>query len=151
MFKRRATGSPMHDDGNEIPASWERLAARGADAGQIAEHAVALWRGMSEALFPIIGQSGITALYQRSVYLAGVDHHCLQRAGELATAPDPFAPLRAALAPLSGTEAALAASALAYTFRDQLVHLIGCPLTERLLRSAWTVPPRSQVVRDSAP
>lgn len=140
----------MHDDGNEIPASWERLAARGADAGQIAEHAIALWRGMSDALSPIIGQSGITALYQRSIYLTGIDHRCLRGAGELAAAPDSFAPLRTALAPLSGTDAALAASALAYTFRDLLAHLIGGSLTERLLRSVWISPTSGQAVQDTA-
>jgi hypothetical protein len=140
----------MHVDGNEIPASWERLAARGADAGLIAEHAVALWRGMNEALSPIIGQSGLAALYQRSVYLTGVDHRCLQGAGELAAPPDSFAPLRAALAPLSGAEAARAASALAYTFRDLLAHLIGGSLTERLLRSVWISPSSGQAVQDTA-
>jgi hypothetical protein len=141
----------MHDDGNEIPASWERLAARGADAGQIAEHAVALCRGMSEALLPIIGQSGITALYQRSVHLTGVDHRCLQRAGEAATPADFFAALRAALAPLSGTDAARAASALAYTVRDVLVHLVGRSLTQRLLQPAWIAPARLPATRNPTP
>lgn len=140
----------MHVDGNEIPTSWERLASEGADAGEIAEHAIALWRGISEALSPIIGQSGITALYQRSVYLTSVDHRCLQGASELAAAPDSFAPLRAALAPLSGAEAASAASALAYTFRDLLAHLIGGSLTERLLRSVWNSPSSGQAVQDNA-
>lgn len=140
----------MHVDGNEIPASWERLAARGSDASEIAEHAVALWRGMNNALSPIIGQSGISALYQRSIYLTGVDYPCLQGAGKLASEPDPFAPLRAALAPLSGAEAARAASALAYTFRDLLARLIGGPLTERLLRSVWITPSNGQAVQDTA-
>lgn len=139
----------MHDDGKEIPASWKQLASAGADSGEIAEHAIALWRGISEALSPIIGQSGITALYQRSVYLTSVDHRCLQAAGELTSAPDPFALLRAALAPLSGAEAAVAASALAYTFRDLLARLIGGSLTERLLRSVWNSPSSGQAVQDN--
>ena len=141
----------MHVDGNEIPASWERLAIRGADAGEIAEHAIALWRGMSDALSPIIGQSGLAALYQRSIYLTGVDHRCLQGAGELAAAPDSFAPLRAALAPLSGTEAARVASALAYTFRDLVAQLIGGSLSERLLQSVWISPTNGQAIRGTAP
>jgi hypothetical protein len=45
----------MDDDGHDIPASWKQMAATGTDAEQIAEHAVALWHGICDALSPIIG------------------------------------------------------------------------------------------------
>lgn len=140
----------MHDDGNKIPASWGQLAATGADAGQIAEHATALWRDMSVALSPIIGLAGIAALYQRSIFLAGRDYPCLHDASVLGAAPDEFAPLHEALSAVSGADAASAASALAYTFRDLLTHLIGDSLTERLLRSVWISPSSGQAVQDNA-
>lgn len=140
----------MHDDGNEIPASWGPMAATGADAGQIADHAVALWRGISSALSPIIGPAGIAALYQRSVFLTCAEHPCLKGADALAAAPDEFSSLRASLALLSASDAALAAAALVHTFRGLLTHLIGDSLTERLLRSVWTSPSSDPAVQDTA-
>lgn len=140
----------MHADENEIPALWERMAAGGADAGQIAEQVIALWRGISDALSPIIGPAGIVALYQRSVFLTRGRHPSLHDAGVLASAPDEFAPLRAALLPLSGVDAAHTAAALVHTFRDLLTHLIGDSLTERLLRSVWSSPSSGQAAQDTA-
>jgi hypothetical protein len=140
----------MHDEGKDIPASWGRMAASGADAGQIAEHVIVLWRGIMETLSPIIGQAGVVALYQRSVFLTRHDHPCLQKAVELASPPDQFAPLHAVLTPLSAADAANAAAALMHTFRDLLDHLIGSSLTERLLRSIWNSPSSGQAAQDSA-
>lgn len=140
----------MHADQNEITASWAQIAAAGADAGQIAEHAISLWHGISDALAPIIGTAGVVALYQRSVFLTRSRHPCLQNAGVLADAPDEFAPLRAALTTLSGADAARTAAALVHTFRDLLTHLIGDSLTERLLRSVWTSPSSGEAVQDTA-
>lgn len=140
----------MHDDGNEILASWGRMAATGADAGQIADQAVALWRDISTALSPIIGPAGIAALYQRSVFLIRGEHPCLKGAGELAAAPDEFSQLHASLALLCASDAALAAAALVHTFCDLLAHLIGDSLTERLLRPVWISPSSSTAVQDTA-
>jgi hypothetical protein len=126
------------------------MADNGADAGQIAEHVVALWCGITQALSPIIGPAGIAALYQRSVFLTRREHPSLQSAAALAPAPDEFAPLRMALAALPAHEAANTATALVRTFHDLLAYLIGDSLTERLLRSVWTPPSSGQAVQDTA-
>ncbi|AND70114.1 hypothetical protein ATSB10_26600 [Dyella thiooxydans] len=140
----------MHHDGNEIPASWGKMAAAGTDAGQIAEHAVVLWRGVSAALSPIVGPAGVAALYQRSIHLTRTGHPGLPSASAPDPAPDEFESLRLALAGLSGTDAAAAATALAYTFHDLLTHLIGDSLTRRLLQSVWISPPSDQAAQDNA-
>jgi len=126
------------------------MAATGTDAGQIAVHATALWQGISEALAPVIGQAGIAALYQRSVFLTRGEYPCLQGAAALAAAPDEFSPLFTVLAAHSSEDAANAAAALVLTFRELLTHLIGDSLTERLLSSVWTSPSSGEAAQDTA-
>jgi hypothetical protein len=140
----------MHSDGKDFLSGWGRRAADRSDAGEIADDAVALWRGMGVVLSPIIGQGGMSALYQRSVYLTRIDHPCLQSVLDLATTQNDFATLHAALAQVSGPEAATAASALFGTFHSLLAHLIGESLTERLLRSVWINPSSGEAVQDNA-
>ena len=47
--------------------------SRGADAAAIASAALAVWRDIERALAPIIGQRGLTALCQHSLYVTIVE------------------------------------------------------------------------------
>lgn len=141
----------MHIQGKMIPAAWGRIAATGADAGEIAERAANLWRGVGVVLCPVIGEAGMTALYRRSVCLTLNEHPCLHSAIELAPAPDRFATLRVALSQVPAEVATPAAMALMQTFQQLLVRLIGDPLAERLLRSAWSTPSSDHAIQGTAP
>jgi hypothetical protein len=120
--------------------TFVQLAAGGANASRIAETAVAQWREIEVALSPIIGQSGVAALFKRSLHLTQANHPCLHALSEDTLQPGDYAGLHAALAQESGFDAATASDALRQTFHDLLANLIGDSLAERLLRSPGNHP-----------
>ena len=109
----------------------------GADADQLADAIVAVWREIDQALHPIIGHRGVAALYNRSLKLTAAAYPWLAQghAGALA-AVDPTA-LRATLVQQVPAEAAAAGSALFETFCGLLASLVGESLTQRLLHTVW--------------
>ena len=116
-------------------ASLTQLAADGADALQIADSAVAVWRELDGALSPIIGRRGVAALFKRSLLLTVPEHTSLVAAHwEVETLGD-FESLRATLKQHSGADAIAINGALLQQFIDLLTTLIGESLTERLLQS----------------
>ena len=121
------------------------------DCAQTADLAVATWRKIDDALWPIIGHAGMAALFKRSLYLARVDQPALTALVEAEIAPGNFALLRETLAQQSSAEVAAAAQAgLLKTFIDLLTSLIGPALTERLLRSVWDNEPSSvETIQDT--
>lgn len=124
-------------------------AADGANAGQIADIAVAIWSAIDGALSPVVGPRGSAALYKRSLHLARTDFPWLATAYEGAVHPGDFSALRATLAKQNALAAAAAHDATLQIFHDLLADLIGRPLTQRLLQSVWESPSSGNAVQDS--
>jgi len=120
-----------------------------ADAQTIAAAALLIWQDVDVALAPIIGQSGVAALYKRSIYLTLVDHPFLVTAYEGSLSPGEFVGLKTALSQQTPALALAAIISLLNTFHDLLTHLIGGSLFERLLRSVWDKPSSGDAAKDS--
>ena len=121
----------------------------GADVSRIAERATAIWKDVGIALSPIIGQTGVDALFKRSVHLTRSAHPCLATVLEDTTQPDELVILQAVLARQISATAVAANVALLQNFQDLLTSLIGWSLTERLLRPVWDEPSSGQAVQDT--
>lgn len=134
-----------------IQADLAQLAAQNADAAQIADAAVAIWRGIDAALSPIIGQRGVAALYKRSLYLSRADFPCLAAVAEGALLTKDFDGLRAALALQTRADAVGANGLLLQNFTELLSSLIGASLTERLLRSVLDHPTSGHALQETTP
>ena len=128
---------------------FSRQSEAGADASSIAKMAVLIWRDAGIALSPIIGQTGVAALFKRSIHLTRSAHPCLATVLEDTTQPDELAALQAVLAQQISATAVAANIALLQNFQDLLTSLIGLSLTERLLRPVWDKPSRGQAERDT--
>lgn len=127
------------------------MALRGANAGQIADASVAVWRAVDGALSPIVGRCGIAALYKRSLHLVLTDYPWLAAAYEDALEPGDFDSLRAALSQQTAHDAAAAHDATLQTFQDLLDNLIGRSLTQRLLQNVRDQPSSGDAVQDNSP
>jgi len=115
----------------------------GSTAAEIAAACGALWLELQAALSPIIGPRGVSALGQRSLHLASIQHPWLaaRQPGDPATLDAGL--LVSLLAQHSSDEAAAAADTFLQTFHELLLGLIGASLTERLLRTVWGPPDTS--------
>jgi hypothetical protein len=127
------------------------LTAAGADAGRIADAAIAVWTAIDRALSPVIGERGSAALLQRSVHLVRERYQWLDGIADAMAERDAFAALRAALAAQSPEQAAAAHDGILQTFLDLLAELIGQSLTQRLLRDVWEPPSSGHAVKDTSP
>lgn len=123
---------------DRFKAALRQQARQGVDAVRIAETAVSTWRNVDRALSPIIGKGGVTALYRRSVFLTVRAYPWIATV-TVTDRPrhDWLDTLQTALSQQSESVAAAANCALLQTFCDLLSALIGAPLTEHLLQSAW--------------
>lgn len=115
------------------------------------DEALPVWRKIDAALSPVIGQRGVAALYQRSLFLTCTDHPSLRPAYESAQRPGDFEALKAALVLPTGPAAEAANRALLQTFIDLLARLVGRALTERLLESVLNPSSRGPAVQDTPP
>lgn len=127
------------------------MAAGGADAGQIADAAVAVWIAIDNSLSPVIGQRGSAALLQRCIHLARERYPWLGGVNDAMADRDEFAALRAALAGQAPARAAEAHDSILQTYLDLLADLIGESLSQRLLRGAWEPPSSGHAVKDTSP
>ena len=127
-----STGTSFTDASTLAPAQ-PRPAAGACPARDVADAAVAIWRGVHGTLFPIIGQRGVGALYQRSLRLLQGVHPWLSEACDTTQEGTDVALLHEALSRQSAATAQAANSALLQTFCDVLSSLIGASLTDRLL------------------
>ena len=141
----------MQYEERQIAKTLVPLAAGGADARQVARAAVAIWRAIDEALSPVIGPRGSSALYRRSLHLVRGAFPWLAAAYEGATQPGDFSALEAALSQQTSKTAASAHDALVHTFHDLLADLIGRSLTQRLLQAVWEPPSSGTAVQDDSP
>ena len=131
---------PSSSPGGRITKPLAPIAAAGADAGQIAGKAVAVWEAIHSAMAPVIGPRGSTALQRRSLHVARASYPWLDAVCEAAAAPGDFAALREALASRTAAEAAAAHDSMVLAFIELLTTLIGEPLTARLLQGVGDRP-----------
>ena len=137
--------------GGPIANKLAPLAADGADAGQIADAAVAVWDAIHRALSPVIGPRGSAALHHRTLHVARAAYPWLAEPYETSTEPGDFGALRATLAGQTAAEAAAAHDSMLQTFLDLLTTLIGESLTERLLQAVWAPPSSGLALQDPSP
>ncbi len=132
----------------ELQEKFLQSLSEGGDPPQVAEAAVALWRGIDAALSPIIAQQGVAALLSRSRYLVRSAHPWLAMSpSEISTAPA-LESLASALSSQPADEAVRGNVALLQIFHDLLVSLIGASLCERLLRPVHPSPSSGSAAQD---
>ncbi len=142
---------PMPGDAQRLNAMLEHLVAQGAGVSSIADAAVAVWRGVEGALSPIIGPSGVAALYRRSLHLTRGTHACLAEVYDADREAGGFVPLHRTLSQQTPAVAVAANGVLLQTFCDLLASLIGATLTERLLRSVQDTHSGGDAALDTTP
>ena len=138
----------MPDEARMMQAMFAQRSA-GADVSRIADMAGAIWKDVSIALSPIIGQTGVAALFKRSIHLTRSVHPCLAAVLDDQAQPGESANLQAVLAQQTRATAMAANIALLQNFQNLLISLIGLSLTERLLRPVWDKPSSSQAEQDT--
>lgn len=130
----------MHVEGASERATATWPAAEGADVGQIACSAVSTWCKINDALAPVIGQRGVAALYERSLYLVRAEYPWLTPVHERGLELGAFRPLQAAMALQTRSAATATQGALLHAFAGLLSSLIGRSLTDRLLAAVSDEP-----------
>lgn len=105
------------------------------DVGLISTGLVSLWQEIDAVLYPIIGQRGVAALYQRSLYLTAQTYPWLASSRDSTQASIDLTHLKSVSIHQQATDLILAGALLFKTFHELLVSLVGPSLTERLLRS----------------
>jgi hypothetical protein len=121
-----------------MPANLQRLARRlHAKESSAVTDTMSKWHAAESTLTPIIGREAFVALYRRSLHLASADYPWLTAAEvEAGTPAALFACLGKALSGQPLAVAVVANDAVFACFVEQLTHLLGKALTERLLAPA---------------
>jgi hypothetical protein len=140
---------PTHEQG--IQAAFTSRAETCGDATVIAETAASIWIEVGAVLSPIIGQSGVAALFKRSIQLTQHAHPSLEAVLDDSPQSAEPAHLQAVLARLTPADALAANAALLQTFENLLATLIDTTLTKRLLHSVGNHPSSGNVMKDIAP
>lgn len=136
---------------HRIAAALVRRAGPSADASQLADAAVALWRDIDTALTPIIGTRGLAALQARSLYLASDEFGWMKDMQDTSvrTAIDYDLPRRIFMTqPMPESQAAATVTFLC--FHDLLASMVGPSLTARLLDAIWDNPLGGQAAQDES-
>lgn len=120
----------------------------GANAEQVADAIVAVWREIDMALHPIVGHRGVAALYNRSLRLAAAAHPWLASDHPDVQAAIDVAALRTTLVQRPAAEAAAGGLALFHSFEKLLASLVGPGLTAQLVESVWTHPALNPPAQD---
>jgi len=130
-----------HPESRRIAAALEQRAGSQANADQLADAVVMLWREINDTLTPIIGARGLAALHGRSLYLTSREYAWLNDAhGKSMLTEIDFDELRRNFTTQPMLESRAAAGVLLHTFHDLLASLVGAVLTERLLHAIWNNP-----------
>lgn len=143
----------MHLDSKDDrpwPAPLAGRVASDADTAEVADAVVALWRDIDEALHPIIGRQAVAALYTRSLKAASAGYPWLAHAQPDAMGSVDPAALRGAISRQTAAEAGAACVALFDAFHELLASLVGASLTDRLLRSVWTLSAGDSPAQDTS-
>lgn len=140
----------MQPQVHQVDNVLRRIAAEGGGMEAVAACTEALWAAVARALVPIIGQRGMSALYERALHLAAGQHQWLAQARGIDGEPAVFSSL-ARLASEHAVDDAIAAVTTLFEIFDRLlVTLIGASLTERLLQPIWDVPSAGPTRQDTA-
>jgi len=134
-----------------ITAALAHRVGKGANGGQIADVVVSAWKDIKITVGPIIGQRGVAALYQRSLYLTGPAFPWLAAICDSARTDLDLAGLKTVLAQQESANAAAGGAALLQTYYELLTSLVGPSLTERLFRSVWTNSLGDPPAQDASP
>ena len=113
--------------------------------------AIGLWNQMADQIIAIVGEAGFDSLFARSLFLTQSTFPWLSVGAASRPSDHRFADLQASL---DGTTPELASEAnrrLLIIFTDILASLIGEPLTERILNSAWGSDTHYKDNKDSTP
>ena len=114
-----------------------RFSISGNDAAGIAVLVVSTWMDVEKAIAPVIGAKGLSALYERSLYLNRTAHPWMVTPHDGAALQTALAALQTVLAQQDGAAAAAGGARHLQIFHEVLGSLIGAPLTDSLLRSIW--------------
>jgi hypothetical protein len=109
----------------------------GATATGIAEHNLLPWRALTSHLSPLIGDSGLGALYGRTARLLAAQYGWLTTGPSSTSLEGLFQILEEDLRRAEPALAAEVNAALLLTLTGLLSELIGEALTTRLLDAAW--------------
>ncbi|MEO7496403.1 MAG: hypothetical protein ABIT83_15195 [Massilia sp.] len=102
------------------------------------------WERLVEQLNPLIGETGLCALYARARYLAAPASNPEPTDPDLCFTAAMLDHLRRGLADMAPAEAAVFNAALFATYTKLLSGLIGTALTARLLHTAWAERPEGK-------
>ncbi len=122
---------------HQIAATLMYRAGSGANAVQIADAFLLICQQIDSVLCPIVGQTGVAALYKRSLYLTGKNFPWLANSGHTFESPIEYDTLKNLLSEQNAATAHAGGSALLQTLYELLASMVGPSLTERLLRSLW--------------
>lgn len=106
-------------------------------AEDVAHSVVATWQDIHAALSPIIGERGVTALYDRSLGLSTLSTPWLTRVRSTSRTEMDLAALHAVLLEHGVAEAAHVGTALFLSCQGLLSGLLGAALADRLLGPVW--------------
>jgi len=109
--------------------------ANSVDTAQVTAAIISAWGEIDSALRPIIGERGVAALYERSLYLARAHHPWLAAIPENIESRMDLAALAAVLAKQNRASAAAGGEAHLQALRELLRGLVGPSLADRLLAS----------------
>jgi hypothetical protein len=124
-------------DRSEDRGFIEILASQVAEAEnseQIVSLLILRFRMISDALGPVIGHGGVTALFERSLYIVGDRYAWIQDLRIHANTGKAFSSIAPVFALRTMQEAADAAVLIVSEFCDLLAGMVGYSLSERLLR-----------------
>jgi len=137
-------------EGSQWPPPLVGRLSSGESAQKVADTVVDLWLQIDQALHPIIGRRGVTALFNRSMKVTGTRHPWLMEGHQHLLATIDVETLRATFAKQAGAEAAAGGSALFHTFHELLASLVGAALTNQLLGSVWARPAGPSPAQDTS-
>jgi len=129
-----------------IEQMYCRLEEDGADVQRIALETRRAWERVDAALSPIVGKAGVSALFNRSLYL--VLHRYAFLAAVDSDASSGFGSLEVVLSGQTPALACSAGQALLEQFQAVLTKLIGIALTERLLQPVREDPSHGEAGQD---
>ena len=138
-------------ESRQLASALERLASHGGNTAQIAAAIVSAWTQIEAALTPIIGERGVDALYERSLYLTRANHPWLAAVPESTEARMDLPALNRVLAKQKSAVAAAGGGAHLQAVYELLCSLIGASLTERLLHSTWSSLFTGRAAQDPSP
>ncbi|WP_457421329.1 hypothetical protein [Roseateles sp. P5_E7] len=138
-------------ESSRLTAPLAHRVAEDADSHQIAAAIHALWTDIEAALQPIVGRRGVAALFKRTLHLAAARHPWLAPLKPGSDDAVDLGQLTALFAAQPPSRAGEAGSALFEIFRELLVTLIGAPLSERLLQTAWSNSSSAAPAQDPTP